>query len=98
MSAERSAFPILLGESRSPLWSDEREAELAYQRGKVQNLRRATRELNCVVLPAGSVFSFWRQIGRASRRRGYVVGPHAAAGLPGARHRRRTLPAVQCAV
>jgi len=74
MPAERSAFSILLSESRSPLWSDEREAELAYQRGKVQNLRRASRDLDCVVLPAGSVFSFWRQIGRASRRRGYVAG------------------------
>ena len=73
-SAEASAFPILLSESRSPLWSDEREAELGYQRGKVQNLRRATRDLNRVLLPAGSLFSFWRQIGRASRRRGYVAG------------------------
>jgi hypothetical protein len=74
MPAERSALTILLSESRSPLWSDEREAEFGYQRGKVQNLRRATRDLNCVALPAGSVFSFWRQIGRASRRRGYVAG------------------------
>jgi hypothetical protein len=74
ISAGPGAFPILLGESRSPLWSDEREAELGYQRGKVQNLRRASRDLNRVLLPGGSVFSFWRQIGRASRRRGYVAG------------------------
>src|SRR4029077_10927132 len=63
-----NAFPILLGESRSPLWSDERQAEGAYQRGKVQNLRRALRDLHGVHLPSGEVFSFWRQIGRASRR------------------------------
>lgn len=67
-------FPVVLAESRSALWSDEREAELAWQRGKVQNLRRAVRDLNRVLLPAGAVFSFWSQLGRASRRRGYVAG------------------------
>jgi VanW like protein/Glycosyl transferases group 1 len=69
-----AAFPILLGESRSPLWSDAREAEASYQRGKVQNLRRSTRALDRILLPAGEVFSFWRQIGRARRGRGYVTG------------------------
>lgn len=68
------AFPVLLGESRSPLWSDEREAERAHQLGKVQNLRRALRDLHRLHLPAGEVFSFWRQIGRATRRRGYETG------------------------
>ncbi len=69
-----SEFPVLLGESRSALWSDEREAEHAWQRGKVQNLRRAVRDLNRLLLPGGEVFSFWRQLGRATRRRGYVAG------------------------
>jgi hypothetical protein len=68
--ADAAAFPILLGESRSPLWSDAREAEASYQRGKVQNLRSSTRALDRILLPAGEVFSFWRQIGRARRGRG----------------------------
>ena len=67
-------FTLLLGESRSALWSDDREVELAWQRGKVQNLRRAVRDLNRVLLPEGVVFSFWRQLGRASSARGYVAG------------------------
>ena len=74
LCASAADFPVLLGESRSALWSDEREAELAWQRGKVQNLRRAVRDLNRVLLPEGEVFSFWRQLGRASRMRGYVAG------------------------
>jgi hypothetical protein len=67
-------FPVLLGESRSPLWSDPRLAERRYQLGKVQNLRRAVRALDRVVVPAGATFSFWAQVGRPSRRRGYVTG------------------------
>ena len=67
-------FPAMLGECLTPLWSDGRPAEHAYQLGKVQNLRRAAAALDGVLVPAGAVFSFWKQIGRASRRRGYVTG------------------------
>jgi hypothetical protein len=71
---EAGGFSHLLGLSQTPLWSDERIAEAAFQRGKVQNLRRAVRALNGILLPAGETFSFWRQIGRASRARGFVTG------------------------
>jgi hypothetical protein len=45
-----------------------------YQRGKVQNLRVASARLNRTVIPAGEVFSFWAQVGRASRFKGYTRG------------------------
>src|SRR5262245_44950515 len=64
----------VVGYSRSPLWSDERAAERVYQLGKVQNLRRAAAALDGIVIPAGTVFSFWKQVGRATRRRRYVAG------------------------
>jgi hypothetical protein len=67
-------FPVLLGDSRSPLWSDLRLAERHYQLGKVHNLRRAVRALDRVVVPVGATFSFWAQVGRPSRGRGYVTG------------------------
>jgi hypothetical protein len=73
-TAEASDFPVILGESRSPLWSDIRDAERRYQLGKVHNLRRAVRALDGVFVPADLTFSFWKQIGRPSRRRGYVTG------------------------
>ena len=62
------------GASRTPLWSDTRSAERAHQLGKVQNLRRAARQLDGVVIPAGETFSFWRHVGRASRARGFAEG------------------------
>lgn len=49
-------------EVRSPLFVDLRPEERPYELGKVQNLRVAVRQLNGVEIPAGEIFSFWRQI------------------------------------
>ncbi len=73
-------FPHLLAESRTPLWIEESLAERALQEGKVQNLRCALRRLNGTVVPADGLFSFWKQIGRATRRRGYVYGRQLREG------------------
>jgi hypothetical protein len=48
--------------------------------GKVQNLRVAVRRIDGVVVPAGAVFSFWRHVGRATRRAGYVRGRELREG------------------
>lgn len=65
---------VTLAEARSGLWTEERSRERRHQRGKVENLRRAGQAIASGLLPAGQVFSFWKQVGRASRRRGYVDG------------------------
>ena len=48
--------------------------------GKVQNLRVAVRRIDGVVVPARAVFSFWRHVGRATRRAGYVRGRELREG------------------
>ena len=58
----------------TPLWADPRLSEQAMQFGKVQNLRRAAAKLDGLLLPRGVVFSFWRQVGRATTARGFVRG------------------------
>lgn len=65
---------VTVGLSRTPLWSNDRSREHRHQRGKVENLRRAATAIGQGLLPAGQVFSFWRHVGRASRRRGFVDG------------------------
>ncbi len=65
---------VLLAEARSGLWTDERSREHRHQRGKVENLRRATAAIGSGMLAPGQVFSFWRVLGKATRRRGYVDG------------------------
>jgi hypothetical protein len=74
-------FPRLLGLSRSPLWSDDREAEAAFQRGKVQNLRCAVRSLNGVLLPVGETFRFWRQTDPARRCATFWASDRRELGL-----------------
>jgi hypothetical protein len=66
---------------RSPLWSGPTgEKEYALTAGKIQNLRVALRGIDGVVVPAGAAFSFWKQVGRASRRRGFVEGRELREG------------------
>jgi hypothetical protein len=67
-------YPIIRAESRTLLWSDVRHSEHAMQLGKVHNLRRAARLLDGVVLTPNAIFSFWKQLGKASRARGFVAG------------------------
>ena len=70
----------ILAESRTALYTEAHPAEQRLQLGKVQNLRRAVRKLNGMVLPDGRTFSFWKQVGRATRRRGYVPGRQLREG------------------
>jgi VanW like protein len=63
---------------RSP--DDVDGAELRLVTGKIENLRVALRRIDGTFVPAGGVFSFWRQIGRATRRGGYVEGRELREG------------------
>jgi len=71
--------PVIV-ERRSRLWEDGRADEFLLRAGKVQNLRLAVRAFDGVVLPAGQTLSFWAQLGRMSRRRGFAVGREIIAG------------------
>jgi hypothetical protein len=66
--------------SRTPLNSSQLASERMMDIGKIQNLRLVARELDGLWIPAGATFSFWRQVGRCSRRRGYVPGRQIQAG------------------
>jgi vancomycin resistance protein YoaR len=66
--------------SRTPLYGVTRSEEWALQAGKVHNLRLAARSLHGRVIAAGEVFSFWANIGRAVRGRGFVEGRELREG------------------
>lgn len=70
----------VLAEIATPLYSDDSASERGLQLGKVQNLRVAARALNGLVIPAGGLFSFWAQVGRPTRGRGYVEGRELRQG------------------
>ena len=73
-AGDAAGYNQVAARSVTGLWTDPALSEHAMQLGKVQNLRRAAQALDGVVLAPGAVFSFWRQVGRATRGRGFVPG------------------------
>ncbi len=70
-----------LAEVRSPLWAlvtGNRDEALTL--GKIENLRRALSRINGTEVPAHCIFSFWKQVGRPTRRRGFVPGRELREG------------------
>jgi hypothetical protein len=70
----------VIAESRSPLWLEIDARERSLVAGKIQNLRLAVAQIDGAEFAAGEVFSFWRTIGRATRRRGFVAGRELREG------------------
>jgi hypothetical protein len=72
----------LLAEVTTPLRHGDLSApgEARLVAGKIENLRVALRRIDGAVVPPGGTFSFWRQIGRATRRSGYVEGRELREG------------------
>ncbi|BCX48464.1 vancomycin resistance protein, vanW family [Haloferula helveola] len=68
------------GESRSPLWTQTSPAEFPLTAGKIQNLRLAALALDGLEIPAGQVFSFWCQLGRTTRSKGFTTGRELREG------------------
>jgi len=70
----------VLAEVRTELWNQTSSAEFPLKAGKVQNLRVACRILDGTEIPAGGTFSFWKQLGRTTRRAGYTTGRELRSG------------------
>lgn len=70
----------VIATSRSPLWTESEPEERFLVAGKIHNLRLAIQRLDGVEIHAGELFSFWKQLGRAGRMGGYVVGRELREG------------------
>lgn len=69
-----------IGKADAPIWTQVTSEEFPLTAGKVQNLRAACRRLHGVEIPAGEVFSFWKQLGRTTRGRGFTQGRELRSG------------------
>jgi vancomycin resistance protein VanW len=75
-----AAAPVL-ATIRSPLWTTRGGTkDHALNAGKIQNLRAAISGLDGIEVGAGEVLSFWRQVGKPLRRRGFVEGRELREG------------------
>ncbi|BCU78669.1 VanW family protein [Luteolibacter sp. LG18] len=69
-----------IGHAKAALWTQLTAEEFPLTAGKVQNLRAACRRLHGIEVPAGEVFSFWKQLGRTTRARGFTHGRELRSG------------------
>jgi hypothetical protein len=70
----------VIAEKQAPLWREVSAEEFPLTAGKVENLRLAARAFNGIEIPPGGVMSFWRQLGRTTRRRGFQTGRELREG------------------
>lgn len=70
----------VIAESKSPLWTETDVRERSLVAGKIQNLRLAVAAIDGAEFAANEIFSFWKNVGRANRRRGFVAGRELREG------------------
>ena len=71
----------IIGTQSSDIWFETDVAsEKRLQFGKVQNLRVSAALFRDTEVPANLVWSFWRQLGRTTSRRGFAVGRELREG------------------
>jgi vancomycin resistance protein VanW len=70
----------VLAEVVTPLYAESDPNERGLQLGKVQNLRIGAHAIDGTRLEAGQVFSFWAQVGKPTRARGFVEGRELRQG------------------
>ncbi len=71
---------VVLSEVETALYTESDANERALQLGKVQNLRVGATAFDGVHLRAGEVLSFWAQVGRPTRTKGFVEGRELRQG------------------
>lgn len=81
--ATAAAFPHLVFSHRARLVRDYPEPWYSLQQNKIANLRIAAKTIDGTTIVPGESFSFWRLVGRTSRRKSYLDGMTIADGRLG---------------
>lgn len=67
-------LPYLHAEHHTPLYRRLHNVDMSIQKAKVNNLQLAIQHLNGVVIQPEEVLSYWRRIGKPTRKKGYQEG------------------------
>jgi vancomycin resistance protein VanW len=67
-------LPNIAFEHKTPLLRKLKDVDMWLQYNKVENLKLAVKELDGIVIRPGETFSYWRLIGRPTKRKGYKEG------------------------
>lgn len=67
-------FPHKIFSHQSTLLKPLKNVEMWMQYNKIINLQIAIKQLNGLIIEPEEIFSYWRQIGKPTRRKGYLKG------------------------
>jgi len=74
VSRAAADLPFRVMEHATPLLRSLRNVDMQLQVNKITNLRLAVAKLDGLVVKPGETFSYWRNIGKPTRRKGYLEG------------------------
>ncbi len=75
-------FPFVVKEHSVPLRRNLSKADTALQEGKIANLEIAVQKVSGLLLEPGKIFSYWRLIGKPTKKKGYQNGMMLVNGRP----------------
>lgn len=73
-TVDSECFNNLIIEHKSFLLRPLKDVDMYLQHNKVTNLKLAIRNINGIVIKPGEKFSLWKQVGRPTKRKGYLEG------------------------
>lgn len=79
---DTAPLPVLVYRHNSLIRRRLGNVDMALQENKAVNLSIAAPHVNGIIIKPGETFSFWRLVGRDSRRNGYKTGLTIANGQP----------------
>ncbi|MBM7855587.1 vancomycin resistance protein VanW [Desulfohalotomaculum tongense] len=71
---ENSPLPYVIFKHQTPLIRRLQNVDMYLQYNKIKNLKLATARINGLIIKPGETFSFWKLIGKPTRKKGYVEG------------------------
>lgn len=71
---DQTELPYIVAQHQTPLYRRLKNVDMWLQVNKVTNLILATERINGIVLKPGETFSFWRLVGKPTRKKGYLEG------------------------
>lgn len=69
-----SQYPHIVFSHRTPLLRKLKDVDMWMQYNKITNLRIAIGRLNGIIVKPGETFSYWKLIGKPTKRKGYKEG------------------------
>lgn len=73
-TTQKGELPFPVFSHRTLLLRELKDVDMWMQRNKIINLKIAAQRVDGVIIKPGEVFSYWRLIGKPTRRKGYVDG------------------------